>query len=182
MPYESCVKVIFKYENKSLENVDYNVILAAYDQNGAIVKCEFKKLKAALNTSQDNTILFDNFPNTYNIAKFKAYVWNIVSLVPYRKNAKLVKNDVTVHLLGDSLCCDYEKFGLNPTDAPQNGWGQIIGDYFNNYIIIDNQARTGWSIKEFLLASNQNYNHNMDILNNSENSRWKKTILPMIKA
>lgn len=180
--YENGVKVSFKYDNKSLENVDYNVILAAYAKNGALVKCEFKNLNAAFKSSNDNTVVFNDFPKSDSVAKYKAYAWNIVNLVPYGKSARLVKDGVTVHLISDSLCCDYEKLGFNPTHAPQTGWGQVIGDYFNDDIIIDNQARAGWSTNGFLLASNQNYNHDMYILNNPENSRWKKAILPTIKS
>lgn len=97
-------------------------------------------------------------------------------------NDKKANCDVTLHLLGDSLCCDYEKLGLNSTYSPQTGWGQFIGDYFNNDIIIENHAKPGWSIKGFLLASNQNNSHDMEILNNPQNSRWKKVILPTIKS
>lgn len=34
---------------------------------------------------------------------------------------------VTLHLLSDSLCCDYDKLGYNPTNAPQMGWGNSLG-------------------------------------------------------
>lgn len=176
--YENGVKVSFKYDNKFLENVDYNVILAAYAKNGVLVKCEFKNLNAAFKSSNDNTVVFNDFPKSDSVAKYKAYAWNIVNLVPYGKSARLVKDGVTVHLISDSLCCDYEKLGFNPTHAPQTGWGQVIGDYFNDDIIIDNQARAGWSTNGFLLASDQNYDHDMNILNNPENSRWKKQYCP----
>lgn len=179
---ETGTKVQFKYDNKSLEDAQYNIILAAYDKSDLLIKCEVKNLSAAFKSSQNASVVFDNFPKADNIAKYKAYAWNIVNLVPYGKSAKLIKNGVTVHLISDSLCCDYEKLGFNPTNAPQTGWGQIIGDYFNDNIIIDNQARAGWSTKGFLLASEQNYNHDMNILNNPENSRWKKAILPTIKS
>lgn len=60
--------------------------------------------------------------------------------------------------------------------------GQFIGEYFRDNIIIDNQARAGWSTKGFLLASDQNSDHNLNILNNPKNSRWKKVILPEIQS
>lgn len=97
-------------------------------------------------------------------------------------NAGEMSRGITLHLLGDSLCCDYAKLGFNPTNAPQTGWGQIVGDYFSDSIIIDNQSRAGWSLKGFLLASNQNYEQDMSILNNPQNSRWKKVVLPTIKS
>lgn len=51
----------------------------------------------------------------------------------------------TVFLAGDSTVSDYE-----PGYAPMAGWGQFLGGYFTNEIVIDNQAKRARSAKSFV--------------------------------
>ncbi|MED4408562.1 rhamnogalacturonan acetylesterase [Bacillus licheniformis] len=62
------------------------------------------------------------------------------------KTAYHVTDDnTTVFLAGDSTVSDYE-----PGYAPMAGWGQFLGGYFSDEIVIDNQAKRARSAKSFV--------------------------------
>jgi lysophospholipase L1-like esterase len=50
---------------------------------------------------------------------------------------------VTVHLAGDSTVSNY------PPSTVQEGWGQELGQFFNDKVTIDNQAIGGANVKSF---------------------------------
>lgn len=49
-----------------------------------------------------------------------------------------------IFLIGDSTCAT-----KNPYDAPETGWGQVLPDYFNEAVEIQNHAINGRSTKSF---------------------------------
>ncbi|MEC1449400.1 rhamnogalacturonan acetylesterase [Bacillus haynesii] len=62
------------------------------------------------------------------------------------KTAYHVTDDrTTVFLAGDSTVSDYE-----PGYAPMAGWGQFLGGFFSEEIVIDNQAKRARSAKSFV--------------------------------
>jgi lysophospholipase L1-like esterase len=50
---------------------------------------------------------------------------------------------ITVHLAGDSTVMSY------PSTTTQEGWGQELGQFFNDKVTINNQAQGGASVKTF---------------------------------
>lgn len=55
------------------------------------------------------------------------------------------KNRITVYLAGDSTVSSYES-----TLAPRMGWGQVFGLYFDEKIVVKNEASSGRSSKSFI--------------------------------
>ena len=51
---------------------------------------------------------------------------------------------VRILLSGDSTVCNYKQ------DAPQRGWGQMLGQFFNNNVSITNLAVSGTSTNTVL--------------------------------
>ncbi|WP_028552584.1 rhamnogalacturonan acetylesterase [Paenibacillus sp. UNC451MF] len=56
------------------------------------------------------------------------------------------KNPITIYLAGDSTVQTY-----NESAAPQAGWGQYIGDFFNDEVQFINKAIGGRSSKSFVV-------------------------------
>ena len=54
-------------------------------------------------------------------------------------------NKITIYLAADSTVRDYD-----PTEYPQAGWGQFIGDYLTDEVVIKNHAVGGRSSKTFI--------------------------------
>ena len=57
----------------------------------------------------------------------------------------MVNNKITIFLASDSTVRDYDK-----SEYPQAGWGQFIGDYLTDEVIIKNHAVGGRSSKTFI--------------------------------
>jgi lysophospholipase L1-like esterase len=55
------------------------------------------------------------------------------------------KNRITIYLAGDSTVSDYIS-----TFAPRAGWGQVIGRFFDDKIVVKNEAAPGRSSKSFI--------------------------------
>nr|WP_029196889.1 rhamnogalacturonan acetylesterase [Paenibacillus alginolyticus] len=60
----------------------------------------------------------------------------------------LLKDKAKVHLFlaGDSTVADYPA-----SQAPMAGWGQMLGAFFSDEVVIQNEARCGKSSKSFIL-------------------------------
>lgn len=58
---------------------------------------------------------------------------------------KFISQTPTVYMVGDSTMCNY-----NASAYPQTGWGQLISNYFNGNVKVDNRARAGRSSKMFI--------------------------------
>jgi lysophospholipase L1-like esterase len=58
---------------------------------------------------------------------------------------KVEENKITIYLAGDSTVSNY-----SITSAPRKGWGQVIGEMFNENIIIKNEAVSMRSSKSFI--------------------------------
>jgi len=54
-------------------------------------------------------------------------------------------NGITVYLAGDSTAADYSS-----SSAPRAGWGQVFNQYFDNTVVVKNEARSGRSSKSFI--------------------------------
>ena len=52
---------------------------------------------------------------------------------------------LTIYVLGESTAQTYKQ----STDFPQYGWGQVLGDYFTDDVIIENRAVGGMSTKRY---------------------------------
>ena len=52
----------------------------------------------------------------------------------------------TIYLIGDSTMSNKKNIDINP----ERGWGQVIAQFFNEKIIIDNHAVNGRSTKSFI--------------------------------
>ncbi|ULC59021.1 rhamnogalacturonan acetylesterase [Flaviramulus sp. BrNp1-15] len=52
----------------------------------------------------------------------------------------------TIYLIGDSTMSNKK----NPQENPEHGWGQVLPQFFNNDIIIDNRAVNGRSTRSFI--------------------------------
>ncbi|WP_257208726.1 rhamnogalacturonan acetylesterase [Bacillus sp. AFS031507] len=61
------------------------------------------------------------------------------------KNEKNHKNRITVYLAGDSTVSDYSS-----SLAPRAGWGQVLNRYFDDKIVVKNEASSGRSSKSFI--------------------------------
>lgn len=55
------------------------------------------------------------------------------------------KNSITVYLAGDSTVSDYSS-----SLAPRTGWGQVFDQFFDDKIIVKNEASSGRSSKSFI--------------------------------
>ncbi|MFS0635974.1 rhamnogalacturonan acetylesterase [Mesobacillus foraminis] len=55
------------------------------------------------------------------------------------------KNTITVYLAGDSTVSSYDQ-----TLAPRMGWGQVLDRYFDDKIVVKNEASSGRSSKSFI--------------------------------
>jgi lysophospholipase L1-like esterase len=51
---------------------------------------------------------------------------------------------VKIVIIGDSTVCDY------PADSPNRGWGQFVGEYFQDTVKVVNLAASGRSTKTFI--------------------------------
>lgn len=58
-------------------------------------------------------------------------------------SAQAAQSVVRIFLAGDSTVCNYK------LEAPQRGWGQMLGQFFNNNVTIANLAVSGTSTKTF---------------------------------
>jgi lysophospholipase L1-like esterase len=55
------------------------------------------------------------------------------------------KNRITVYLAGDSTVSDYSR-----NVAPRTGWGQVFNRFFDDKIVVKNEASSGRSSKSFI--------------------------------
>ncbi|MEZ4884021.1 MAG: rhamnogalacturonan acetylesterase [Chitinophagales bacterium] len=58
------------------------------------------------------------------------------------------KNTSVIYLAGDSTMSEKE-----PKARPETGWGEMLGDYFEDGIKIENHAKNGRSSKSFIFES-----------------------------
>jgi lysophospholipase L1-like esterase len=61
------------------------------------------------------------------------------------KSEKRHKNLITIYLAGDSTVSDYDGKA-----APRAGWGQVLGGFFDDKVIVENEASSGRSSKSFI--------------------------------
>ncbi len=58
----------------------------------------------------------------------------------YRANDR-----ITIYIVGDSTACNYR-----PESAPRAGWGQVFQRFFDNGVVIRNEAISGRSSRSFI--------------------------------
>lgn len=58
----------------------------------------------------------------------------------------LTAQKTTIYCIGDSTMSDK----VNPEQNPEHGWAQVLPEFFNEYITIDNRAVNGRSSKSFI--------------------------------
>ena len=54
--------------------------------------------------------------------------------------------EVTIHMIGDSTMANK----TNPDKNPEYGWGQVLGNFFDENVVIKNAAVNGRSTKSFI--------------------------------
>ncbi|PCJ93353.1 MAG: rhamnogalacturonan acetylesterase [Flavobacteriaceae bacterium] len=54
--------------------------------------------------------------------------------------------DITIYTIGDSTMADKN----NPEENPEYGWAQVLEQYFNDNITVDNRAKGGRSSRSFI--------------------------------
>ena len=73
-----------------------------------------------------------------------AFVLGAVILFPTDARAADDAAPLHIVIIGDSTVCDYAE------DHPCRGWGQFIGEYFNDTVRVSNLAASGRSTKTFI--------------------------------
>ena len=53
--------------------------------------------------------------------------------------------NINIYLAGDSTVCNYD-----PSVAPRTGWGQVLNEFLNDDVIVNNHASSGRSSKSFI--------------------------------
>ncbi|MEL1239790.1 rhamnogalacturonan acetylesterase [Flavobacterium flavipallidum] len=53
---------------------------------------------------------------------------------------------ITVYTIGDSTMANKS----NPTENPEHGWAQVLQQYFDDKVVIDNRAQNGRSTRSFI--------------------------------
>lgn len=71
-------------------------------------------------------------------------------------DTRLDPDKIKIFIAGDSTACDYPHTG-NPNRYPRTGWGQVLGERFNDKIQVVNCAISGRSSKSFLSEENFGY-------------------------
>ena len=71
-------------------------------------------------------------------------------------NVRLDPDKIKIFIAGDSTACDYPHTG-SPNRYPRTGWGQVLGERFNDKIQVVNCAISGRSSKSFLTEENFDY-------------------------
>ncbi|WP_413300793.1 rhamnogalacturonan acetylesterase [Bacillus sp. 1P10SD] len=61
------------------------------------------------------------------------------------KKENIHKNQITVYLAGDSTVSDYSS-----SLAPRAGWGQVLEKYFDDQVVVNNEATPGRSSRSFI--------------------------------
>ena len=69
---------------------------------------------------------------------------------------RLDSNKIKIFIAGDSTACNYPHTG-SPNRYPRTGWGQVLGELFNDEIQVVNCAISGRSSKSFLSEENFDY-------------------------
>lgn len=59
--------------------------------------------------------------------------------------ALAAEDKVTIYIAGDSTACNYEA-----ARSPRTGWGQVLGQFFTDQVIVANEAISGRSSKSFI--------------------------------
>lgn len=57
-----------------------------------------------------------------------------------------VAQDITIYTIGDSTMSDKK----NPEENPEHGWAQVLEQYFNDKVTVDNRAVNGRSTRSFI--------------------------------
>lgn len=60
-------------------------------------------------------------------------------------NVQAMEDKISIYIAGDSTACNYEA-----VRAPRTGWGQVLGQFFTDQVIIKNEAISGRSSKSFI--------------------------------
>ena len=64
---------------------------------------------------------------------------------------------IRLFIAGDSTAATYPQ-----ERSPMAGWGQMIGRYFNDSVVVVNEARNGRSSKSFIDEGHLNAGHGCD--------------------
>lgn len=56
------------------------------------------------------------------------------------------QQQITIYTIGDSTMADK----INPSENPEHGWVQVLPQFFNSYVSIDNRAVNGRSTRSFI--------------------------------
>lgn len=140
-------------------------------------------LEAAEKANKSNTRSYaDNKPKESEMIESfkKSYAEEKTIATPTEHNVIIEKNaaetlpQTNVILVSHSQCAQYDE-----TWFPRTGWGQYIGQKFNDKVTIKNRSRAGWSLEAFMKATSgasknllADYEKNKSILNNPDESIW----------
>ena len=70
--------------------------------------------------------------------------FNLILLLLIATNC--ASQQLTIYSIGDSTMANKK----NPEENPEHGWVQVLPQFFNNYIKIDNRAVNGRSTRSFI--------------------------------
>ena len=133
---------------------DSTLALALY-KNNQLMKVKFYTIPSSI--ARGETACIDTsfeLPDS-NIEDYVIKAMSIKDLISLKPLGNVLTDSVavipegqkiTLYLAGDSTVCDYDDRYF-----PQAGWGQMLGNYFDNtYIAISNYAAGGRSSKSFI--------------------------------
>ena len=114
--------------------------IAAYDNMGKLVSVRVNDLNSK------NTEITDLNMNFSSIEKIKIFVWDNTDMKPVGNmiDHTIRRDTPTVHLIGDSIVCNYEE------SNERRGWGQYLGQALNNTVNINNRAISGQRADRFI--------------------------------
>ena len=115
------INVYVDIKNKYGDNETMKVLVAAYDENEALLSVKDTTLTAFFADIDTTKDVNTNFEVPANTKKVKVFIWNDTeTMIPIAPSKMLVNEDdaITVHLVGDSLCQTY-----GDSQYPRQGWG-----------------------------------------------------------
>ncbi len=136
--------------NAGAANSSFVMLVASYNGN----------ILSAVNLNKEITVANDELWHEFEVEitpetgdnKLKAFIWDSASgMLPILEvNSFAVpqteKDSATLFIVGDSTVENYTASSF----PDRKGWGQVIGEYLNENITVENHAKGGKSAKSFI--------------------------------
>ena len=142
------------------DNSGVTVITALYDNTNTLKSVALNRvnMNIAQYASGDITLTDKvTLPADVSGCTMKVMIFdNMVNLMPLadmKKVEPFVNDDVTVYMAGDSLMVDYSMAKY----WPQQGWGEVLGNYITGADVDDTQPAGGRSAKSFIVDGRLDY-------------------------